>query len=87
MYHRIEKIQLSCWISYQNKRNIEVQAVYRSSKQKKLSEIIATLRFSWKKTSFSNVISQFEVRVVVLCYREERSSGWAIMNPFFIFPF
>ena len=37
------KIQLGCWIPYQNKGNTEVQAVYRSSK---LSEIFATIRLS-----------------------------------------
>ena len=75
------------WISYHNKRNTEVQVVYISSKQKKLSEIFSALRLSLRKTSLFNFISQFEVRAVVLCYREELPSGCAIMSSSFIFSF
>ena len=65
--------------------------MYRSSKQEKLSDIFVSLRLSVKKTSLFNVISQFEVRAVVLCYREELSSRCAITSPsflpYFIYPF
>ena len=61
--------------------------MYRSSKQKKLSEIFATLRLSLKKTSLFNVINQFEVRAVVVSYPKELSSGRAMMSPPVIFRF
>ena len=64
-----------------------MQAVYRSSKEKKLSEKFAALRLSLSKTSLFNVIGQFEVRVVVLRYRKERSSGRKIMSPSLKFQF
>ena len=51
MYHGIEKSGWVVVISYLSKKNTEVQAVYKSSKKKKLIEIFAALRLSVKITS------------------------------------
>ena len=85
------KIQLNCWISYQNKRSTEDQAVCRSSKRKKLSEIFAALRLSLKKKKNLCSILSVNLKLEQLFSVIEKNvlvgaQWWALPLYFFFYP-